>query len=87
MPNSNNRGKNLYETLNSYGTIELRLKSLLEEKGISKTMLSKQTMLKYDVVKRYCDDTTSRFDRDVLIKICYCLDCDISDILVYKKSE
>ena len=81
-----NKGNDLYETLNSYGKIELRLNSLLEEKGISKTMLAKQTKLKYDVVKRYCDDAPSRFDREVLVKICYCLECEISDLLVYKKS-
>ena len=57
----------------------------MASKHISIYKLSKQTGLKYDVVMRYYSDTITKYDAFVLAKLCYVLDCSISDLLKYEK--
>jgi len=76
------KGKDVLQELD-FGQVELRLKELLAEKNVSRSMLSKQTGLRYDLVMRYYNNELERYDRTVIGKICYCLDCNVSDLLCY----
>ncbi len=67
-----------------YGRIHCDLKSLLDKKGITMYRLIRLTGLKYDVVKRYYEDTIIKYNADVLAKICYSLECDIDELLWYE---
>ena len=68
-----------------YGSISCHLKEVMQEKKISKYYLSKTSNIKYEIIKRYCDDEVLRYDANVLSRLCYCLDCDLSSILKYEK--
>ncbi len=80
-----NESKSIYQEIN-FGYVELRLKDALEERNYTRSMLAKKTGIRYDIIKRYYDNDLERVDKTILAKICYCLDCGIGDLLVYKSS-
>ena len=62
--------------------IYINLENLLKEKNISKNKLCAQCNLQRTQLNNYCKNKVVRVDLAILAKICDCLDCDISDILV-----
>lgn len=70
-----------------YGNIELDIKSIMDNKGISISQVCKDTGLHHKVIRRYYDGTIVRYDKDVLSKLCYVLECDICDIIKYVKGK
>ena len=69
--------------LNSYGCITVRLKELIEQKGITRYRLAKLADTRFEVVEKWCSGTVERIDTDVLARFCYILNCEITDILKY----
>ena len=65
--------------------VQITLKRLLEEKGITRYELSKRTGVLYHIIDRYYKNTVVRYDSYILNKICDALDCDICDLIEYKK--
>lgn len=41
--------------------------------------------INYDLVNRYYNNRVIRVDIDIIARMCYVLDCDINDILKYRK--
>ncbi len=71
--------------LNAYGSISIHLKELIDAKGITRYRLSKLAGTRFEVVEKWCSGTVERIDTDVLARFCYILNCDVSDIIEYKK--
>ena len=71
--------------LNSYGSVTIHLKELIESRGITRYRLAKLADTRFEVVEKWCSGTVERIDVDVLARFCYILDCDLSDILEYNK--
>ncbi len=71
--------------LKDYGKIEIHLKHILDAKKISRGKLSSMTAMSYDLVNRYYNGKVTRVDLDVISRFCYALDCNVDDILFYKK--
>ena len=69
--------------LNSYGSISIHLKELIEQRGITRYRLAKLADTRLEVVEKWCSGTVERIDSDVLARFCYILDCDITDIIQY----
>ena len=40
--------------------------------------------INYDLVNRYYNNRVIRVDIDIIARMCYVLDCDITDILKYR---
>ncbi len=70
-----------------YGEICIQLKDIMRKRQISIYQLSKMTQLKYDVIKRYYISNICRYDDNTLIKLCYFLNCNIGDLIVYKNDK
>lgn len=66
------------------GAIEIHLKELLEETGLSKNKFCQKAELQRPQLNGYLNGTITRLDVDVLIRICDTLNCSISDLLEYK---
>ena len=66
-----------------YGKLESNLKKVMDEKNISIYQICRLTGLKFEVVKKYYDNTITRYDSDVVAKFCFVLECDSSDIISY----
>lgn len=75
----------LYE-LKNYGKTTINLKTILQQKGMSKNRLATKMQTSYDLVNRYCSNNVVRIDLDIISRMCYILECDISDLLKYKKN-
>lgn len=69
---------------NERGTIEIHLKELLKEAGLSKNKFCQKAELQRSQLNGYLNNTITRLDIDVLIRICDTLSCSISDLLEYK---
>ena len=80
--------RSIYEiTTAPYGKVVCTLKSYLKKRKISRTELAKTSGVGYGVVNRYYRNEAFRYDGDVISKFCYCLNCTISDLLVYIPDE
>lgn len=75
---------NIY-TLKNYGKVEIVLKDLLDKKGISRNKLSTMISANYNLVNRYYNNKVIRIDLDIIARMCYALNCEVNDILKYKK--
>ena len=73
--------------MQEYGTIKIKLKELLEKKGLSKNKLSHRAEMQRTQINNYCNNKVTRLDTDVLARICSVLDCKIEDILEYVPIE
>ena len=70
-----------------YGTIKIKLNELIENAGISKNKLSHRAEMQRTQINRYCDNEISRFDIDVLARLCTALNCGIDDLLEFVPPE
>ena len=70
--------------LRDYGKIEIKLKTIMDAKGVSIYQMSKLTGLKHNTIKSYYTNAPlTRIDLDVVAKLCYVLDCSVDDIIEY----
>lgn len=69
------------------GHIEIHLKELLDEAGLSKNKFCQRAELQRSQLNGYINNTITRLDVDVLVRICNTLNCSISDLLEYHKPE
>ena len=67
----------------TYGKTQCYLKNIMGKRKISMYKLIRLTGLKYEVISKYYYNNVYRYDADVLAKLCYVLDCKISDIIEY----
>lgn len=65
--------------------IKLTVDKALQERGITRYELAKRTGMQFQVIDKYYKNKLIRYDSFVLEKICDALDCQISDIIEYKK--
>ena len=57
----------------------------MDNKGVSISELSRMANIKYDIVKRYYNGEITRYDSEILKKICVYLECDITDLIKIKQ--
>lgn len=70
--------------LADYGKVELRLKELMEARGVSRNQLAKLINVRFEVVNKWFGGQVEKMDLDVLARICYALDCRVEDVLAYR---
>lgn len=64
-----------------------RLKSVIEEKGVTKYWLAQKTGVSWQNLKKIEDGKTTRIEFDLLEKLCEVLDCQPGDLLQYHKNK
>ncbi|MBQ8716467.1 MAG: helix-turn-helix transcriptional regulator [Clostridia bacterium] len=67
--------------------IHLTLDKYLDAHGITRYELSKRTGIRFPIIDHYYKNTVVRYDSDVLDRICQALDCDVRELIAYKKPE
>ncbi len=74
--------------LKDYGKIIIKLKDQMDKNNLTIYQMSKLTDLKYSTIKDYYNnEPLTRYDSDVLAKMCYVLECHIDDILEYRLTK
>ena len=67
----------------NYGHVELRLKEVMAERGISRNQLAKLIDARFEVVGKWYKGEVEKMDLDILARICYALDCTTEDLIRY----
>lgn len=76
-----------YQT-EEYGHVRVTLADVLDSRGVTRNKLRTLTGVKYEVIDRYYKGVNvAMADLDFLAKVCYVLECDISDLLKYERPE
>lgn len=70
-----------------YGSFIFKLKDILKDKNISIYALCKLVDTDYNVINRYIKGDLCKIDLEILSRLCYYLDCDITDIIEFKKTK
>lgn len=71
----------------NYGHLEIRLRELLEEKGLNRYQLSLKAAMNWKQVDHYCNNDITRLDTFVLCKLCTVLGCSIQDLIVFVPAD
>ncbi len=69
--------------MEQYGTIKIKLDRLIKDRGMSKNKLSHRAEMQRSQINRYCSNTVTRLDVDVLARLCTALNCGIGELLEY----
>ncbi len=67
------------------GQVIIKLDSLLKSKGVSKNKVCKYCDMQRTQLNRYINNEMDRVDLSILTRLCEYLDCEVSDILEYRK--
>ncbi len=70
-------------TIKDYGKVDICLKQLLDERGLTRYYLVRTTNTRFEVINKWYSNEVERLDLDVLARICYVLNCSPSDIIKY----
>lgn len=68
-----------------YGYIRLKLKDVMEEQQISINKLACRAEMQRTQLKAYMNNEIQRVDLAVMARLCYVLDCELSDLIEYVK--
>ena len=79
--------QNVVFSMKEYGHIEIHLKELREERGVTRNALARATNTRFEVINKWYQGHVEKIDADVLARICYILDCNPGDIILYKVSD
>lgn len=70
-----------------YGKLSLCIEDLLKEKGISKNQICKDLDIPRTNFNRYCRDDFQRIDAGLVCKLCWYLDVEIGDLIIYERPK
>ena len=73
--------------MNQYGKVSIDIKTLMDEKGISRNMLARAINTRFEVIDKWYNGHVEKIDADVLARICYVLECAPGDIIRYSESN
>ena len=68
-----------------YGTLEMHIEQILNEKGISKNQICKDLDIPRSNFNRYCRNDFQRIDASLVCKLCHYLDVRIDELLEYRR--
>ncbi|KAI4442612.1 helix-turn-helix transcriptional regulator [Schaedlerella arabinosiphila] len=75
--------RKLPETAEEYGEIKIHLSELIEKREVSLNQLSFRTEMQRSQLRSYRNNKIQRLDIDILKRLCYVLDCDLTDLIEY----
>ncbi|NCC86290.1 MAG: XRE family transcriptional regulator [Clostridia bacterium] len=57
----------------------------MDEKKLTRSALARLADVRFEVADKWYNGNIERMDVDVMTRICFVLDCDISDLMTYSK--
>ena len=66
-----------------YGTIRIKLADILKKQNISINKLAFRAEMQRFQIRNYCRNDIQRLDIAILSRLCYALNCDLTDLLEY----
>ena len=74
-------------TINHYGSVSIEIKSIMDQKGLSRNALARGINARFEVINKWYHGHVEKIDADILARICYVLECTPADIIKYNPSE
>lgn len=71
--------------MKDYGKITIKLDAILKDRNISRNRLATLINVRYSVVTKWCSGSLERMDTDLLARVCFVLNCEVSDIVEYSR--
>ncbi len=68
-----------------YGKLHLRIMELLNSRGISKNKICKDLDIPRTNFNKYCRDGVSRYDTNLICKLCWYFNIEVGELIVYEK--
>ena len=68
---------------NNWGKVDLTLDEYMKEHQISRSSVSRNAVVHYSQLLKYCENDMQKVDLNLLARICKTINCEISDILKY----
>lgn len=75
--------KKILITARYYGHIELCLREIMDDRGISRNALARAVNTRFEVIDKWYNGHVEKIDTDVLARICFVLECGPEDIIQY----
>jgi len=69
----------------NYGKITFSFGEVMDEKQINRNQLSKRAGIRFEVADRFYNGNIERLDIDVLARVCFVLDCDVSEVISFER--
>ena len=66
-----------------FGTVRVKLADILKEQNISINKLAFRAEMQRTQLKSYIHNDIQRLDIAILSRLCYALNCDLTDLLEY----
>lgn len=66
------------------GNIKIKLNDIMEDRKISTYELSTKANIRFQTIKMLRENTAKRIDFEVLKKLCFVLNCTVSNIIEYE---
>ena len=82
-------GDNMNSILNTiyvkkeYGKVNMRLKEIMDAKGIKRHTLARAIDTRFEVIDKWYNNKVENLDLDILARLCFVLECSIEDLLHY----
>lgn len=73
--------------MEKYGKVYIRLGELIEKSGLSKNKFAQRAEMQRTQLNKYINNEVVLLNIDVLARICTVLDCDIDDLLEFRKDD
>ncbi len=71
--------------LRDYGRVRLKLKELMDSRGINRNALARSIGARFEVVDKWYQGNVEKLDLDILARLCCVLHCRVEDLLEYDK--
>jgi len=83
MPKKENPLRQLPTDSRGLGEIRIKLGEVMKKKDISMNQLSFRTEMQRSQIRNYRDNKVQRVDLDILKRLCYVLECELTDLIEY----
>lgn len=70
-----------------YGEIRIKLADIIKSQKISLNKLASRAEMQRSQIKSYCNNDVQRLDIAILCRLCYALECNLSDLLEYRPPD
>ncbi len=71
----------------NFGSLKIRLNELIEENKVSKNKVCKELDIPRSIFNKYCRNEFQRLDANLLCKLCYYFEIEISELIEYQPPE
>ncbi len=70
-----------------YGYVEIHLREMVEKRGLTRNQVATLSNTRFQIIDRWCKGQVERIDADLLARLCYVLDCELKDIIQYRRDD